>query len=131
LTVPPDVLLTKAAEAPVRPARGRGGDQVADHLQQQAVRRLRLVALLTVAAQLVLWLAVNLAQGTLAEEFASPLEWGFPAGVMVASLGIALLTRSERLLNCFVAQASTIAAGDPAAFRRPSGGTEAARGDWP
>jgi hypothetical protein len=43
------------------------------------------------------WLAVNLVQGTLAEEFSSPLEWGFPAGVVLASLGVALLARSNRL----------------------------------
>ncbi len=45
----------------------------------------------------MVWLAVNLVQGTLAEEFSSPLEWAFPAGVVAASLGMALLTRSERL----------------------------------
>jgi len=97
VTVPPDVLLTKAAGATQHPPYGRDDDQVADHLQRRAVRRLELVAWLTVAGQLVVWLAVNLLQGTLAEEFDSVLEWGFPAGVMVASVGVAMLTRSNRL----------------------------------
>jgi hypothetical protein len=92
VTVPPEVLLTKAARPSPLPPRDRNSDQVADHLQRQAVRRLE-----PVAGQLVVWLAVNLLQGTLAEEFDSALEWGFPAGVIVASLGIALLTRSKRL----------------------------------
>lgn len=97
MTVPSDVLLTKAAGAYQRRAPGRNRSQVADHLRRQAVRRLQLVALLTFVGQLVVWLAVNLLQGTLAEEFASALEWGFPAGVMLASVGIFLLARSERL----------------------------------
>ena len=92
-----DVLLTKAAEPPTRPARGRKRDQAAEHLQRRAVRRLELVAWLTLAVQLLVWLAVNLVQGTLAEEFTTALEWGFPFGVAAASLGIALLTRNQRL----------------------------------
>jgi eukaryotic-like serine/threonine-protein kinase len=92
-----DVLLTKAAEPPTRPARGRKRDQAAEHLQRRAVRRLELVAWLTLAIQLLVWLAVNLVQGTLAEEFTTALEWGFPFGVAAASLGMALLTRSQRL----------------------------------
>jgi serine/threonine-protein kinase len=91
------VLLTKVAGASQRPGHGRNGEHVADHLRRQAVRRLELVAWLTFAGQLVVWLAVNLVQGTLAEEFSSPLEWGFPVGVVLASLGVALLARSKRL----------------------------------
>ena len=94
---PSDVLLTKAAEPPTRPARGRKRDQAAEHLQRRAVRRLELVAWLTLAVQLLVWLAVNLVQGTLAEEFTTALEWGFPFGVAAGSLGMALLTRNQRL----------------------------------
>jgi tRNA A-37 threonylcarbamoyl transferase component Bud32 len=91
-----DLLLTKTAP-PSRPGSGRSADRAADHLQQQAVRRLELVGWLTFTGQFVVWLAVNLVQGTLADEFATPLQWAFPIGVMVASVGIALLARSERL----------------------------------
>src|SRR5262245_6910285 len=89
---PPDVLLTKA---PAPMARTRV--QSAEDLQQRAVRRLELVAWLTLAGQLLVWLAGNLVQGTLSEEFATPLQWGFPFGVAAASLGMALLARSQRL----------------------------------
>jgi eukaryotic-like serine/threonine-protein kinase len=44
-----------------------------------------------------MWLVVNLIQGTFAREFASPLQWGFPVGILIASLAVALLTRSKRL----------------------------------
>jgi serine/threonine-protein kinase len=91
------VLLTKSSPRIQHPPLGPSGDQVADHLQRQAVRRLEFVALVAFAAQLGVWLAVNLVQGSLAEEFASPLEWGFPVGAMAASLGIALLIRRGRL----------------------------------
>jgi tRNA A-37 threonylcarbamoyl transferase component Bud32 len=80
----------------------REGDSVADHLLRQAVRRLEAVALLTFAGQLATWLIVNVLQGTLAEEFATWLQWGFPTGVMAASLGIALLARSNRLASATV-----------------------------
>ena len=59
-----DLLLTKTVPPSERPGRGRDGDRVADHLQQQAVRRLEVVAWLTFAGQLLVWLAVNLVQGT-------------------------------------------------------------------
>jgi len=90
-----DLLLTKTAPPSQRSGRGDSGDRVADHLRQQAVQRLEVVAWLTLAGQLVVWLAVNVVQGTLADEFATPLEWGFPIGVMAASVGIALLSRNE------------------------------------
>jgi eukaryotic-like serine/threonine-protein kinase len=93
----PDVLLTKAAARPTRSARGRKRDQVAEHLQRRAVRRLELVAWITLAAQLLVWLTVNLVQGTLADEFDTPLEWGFPFTVAAASLGMGLLTRNQGL----------------------------------
>ena len=92
-----DLLLTKTAPPSHRPGPGREGDRVADHLQQQAVRRLEVVAWLTFAGQLLVWLAVNLVQGTLADEFATPLQWGFPIGVMAASAGVGLLARGKRL----------------------------------
>ena len=97
VTVPSDVLLTKAAAASRPPPRGHDRDQVADHLLHQGVRRLELVSWLVIAGQLVVWLAVNLLQGTLAEEFTTPLQWGFPVAVIAASLGIVLLIRSRRL----------------------------------
>src|SRR4029434_2460695 len=87
----------KAAEPPPRPARGRKHEHAAEHLQRRADPRRQLVAWLTLATQLLVWLAVNLVQGTLAEEFATALEWGFPFGVAAASLGMALLTRNQRL----------------------------------
>ena len=96
MTAPFDTLLTKTAGR-IRPAGGPSEDQVADHLQRQAVRRLEVVALLMLTIQLAVWLAVNLVQGTLAEEFATPLEWGFPIGGIVASLGIVALIRRGRL----------------------------------
>jgi hypothetical protein len=99
---PPDVLLTKAAELAARSARDPKRDQAAAHLQRRAVRRLELVAWLTLAAQVLVWLAVNLVQGTLAEEFDNPLEWGFPFGVAAASLGMALLTRHQRLTTAAI-----------------------------
>lgn len=83
-----DLLFTKTAPPSERPGRGRDGDRVADHLQQQAVRRLEVVAWLTFAGQLLVWLAVNLVQGTLADEFATPLQWGFPIGVIATSAGV-------------------------------------------
>jgi eukaryotic-like serine/threonine-protein kinase len=97
MTGPSDVLLTKVPEAPQRPARERKRYQVADHLQRQAVHRLELVAWLTVVGQLWVWLAVNLIQGSLDEEFAAPLQWAFPATVVIVSLAMALLARSQRL----------------------------------
>ncbi|MGH8696106.1 MAG: serine/threonine-protein kinase [Burkholderiales bacterium] len=115
MRVPSDVLITKTARSSQPPAPGPGesyyrfweggferldallADQVADDVRRQAVRRLEVVAGITLAAELVLWLAVNLFQGTLAGEFASPLQWGFPAGVLVASLGIVLVVRRGRL----------------------------------
>jgi tRNA A-37 threonylcarbamoyl transferase component Bud32 len=92
-----DLLLTKTAPPSHCPGRGRNGDRVADHLQQQAVRRLEVVAWLTFAGQLLVWLAVNLVQGTLADEFATPLQWGFPIGVIAASAGVGVLARGKRL----------------------------------
>jgi serine/threonine-protein kinase len=97
VTLPAEVLLTKAEGIAQRPARQPERHLVADAVRRRAVRRLQLVGALTFASQLVVWLAVNLVQGTLAEEFSTPLEWGFPVGVMVASLGIILLSRSPRL----------------------------------
>jgi eukaryotic-like serine/threonine-protein kinase len=97
VTGPANVLLTKSSPRIPRSPPGPNGEQVAEHLQRQAVRRLELVALMAFASQLLVWLAVNLVQGSLAEEFASPLEWGFPVGAMAASLGIALLIRSGRM----------------------------------
>lgn len=97
LTVFSDVLLTKATGAARPSTLGPDGARVADHLQRQAVYRLQLVAWITFAALLVMWFLVNLIQGTFAREFASPLQWGFPVGILVASLGVALLTRSKRL----------------------------------
>jgi serine/threonine-protein kinase len=88
MTVPSGALLTKAT-------RGRKKGQIAEHLRRQAVRRLEMVAWLTLSIQWTVWLAVNLVQGTLAREFSTPLEWGFPVGVMAASLGIILLTRRK------------------------------------
>jgi hypothetical protein len=96
LTVFSDVLLTKATGAARPSTFGPDGARVTDHLRRQAVYRLRLVAWITFAALLVMWFLVNLIQGTFAREFASPLQWGFPAGILVASLGVALLTRSKR-----------------------------------
>jgi eukaryotic-like serine/threonine-protein kinase len=87
-----DAVLTKSSLVQL-PTTGPSGGQVAEHLQRQAVRRLELVALMAFATQLVVWLAVNVVQGSLAEEFASPMEWGFPVGAMAASLAIALLIR--------------------------------------
>jgi len=92
-----DRLLTKTASPSHRPVPERSGDRVADHLRRQAVRRLEMVAWLTFASQFIVWLAVNLVQGTLADEFATPLQWAFPIGVMAASVAIGLLARSERL----------------------------------
>ena len=92
-----DLLLTKTAPSSHRPAREGSGDRVADHLRRQAVRRLEIVAWLTFASQFIVWLAVNLVQGTLADEFATPLQWAFPIGVMAASAAVGLLARSERL----------------------------------
>ncbi|HET7039168.1 MAG TPA: serine/threonine-protein kinase [Gemmatimonadales bacterium] len=73
------------------------GAQVSEELHQQAVRRLEVVAWAALAAQLGAWLVINLAQGTLAQEFDTPLDWGFPAGVIVASLAIVAVIRSGRL----------------------------------
>src|SRR5215203_4190249 len=84
----PSVLLSKATSA--RPDKR---DQIADHLRRHAVRRLELVAWLTFTIQLVVWLLINLVQGSLAEEFSSPLDWAFPIGVLIASVGVILLTR--------------------------------------
>ena len=97
-----DLLLTKTAPPSRRPGPGRSGDRVADDLRRQAVRRLAAVAWLTLLGQLVVWLAVNLVQGTLADEFATPLQWGFPIGVMAASAGIGLLARRERADPAFI-----------------------------
>src|SRR5687768_2452836 len=47
--------------------------------------------------QAVVWLAVNLIQGSLRAEFADPLEWGFPIGIMLASLGLVAVIRWGRL----------------------------------
>jgi serine/threonine-protein kinase len=85
------VWLSKAGPPPQPHAPERGGDRVADHLVLDAVRRLEVVAVLTIVFQLATWLTVNLLQGTLVEEFTTGLEWGFPVGVMAASLGVALL----------------------------------------
>jgi serine/threonine-protein kinase len=76
---------------------GRDGAHFADHLQRQAVRRLRLLAVITFVALLVMWIVVNLIQGSFAREFGSPLQWGFPVTILVASLAVALLTRNKRL----------------------------------
>jgi eukaryotic-like serine/threonine-protein kinase len=97
LAVPPDALLTKLPGAARRSSLSRDGALVADNLERQAVRRLRLVAWITFAALLIMWLVVNLIQGTFAREFASPLQWGFPVAILVASLAVALLTRGTRL----------------------------------
>ena len=88
LTVFSDVLLTKATGAARPSTFGPDGARVTDHLQRQAVYRLRLVAWITFAALLVMWFLVNLIQETFAREFASPLQWGFPVGILVASLGL-------------------------------------------
>jgi eukaryotic-like serine/threonine-protein kinase len=92
-----DLLLTKTAPISQREGPGRSGDRVADHLRRQAVRRLEVVAWLTFSIQFVVWLAVNLVQGTLADEFATPLQWPFPIGVMAASVAVGLVARRERL----------------------------------
>jgi eukaryotic-like serine/threonine-protein kinase len=89
MTVPSGVLLTKAA-------RESRKDQIAEHLRRQAVRRLEQVGWLTFGLQLSVWLAVNLIQGSLGEEFSDPLEWVFPIGVLAASLGIVILARRKR-----------------------------------
>ena len=103
-----DLLLTKTASSAHRPGAGRSGERVADDLQRQAVQRLAAVAWLTLAIQLVVWLAVNLVQGTLAEEFTTPLQWGFPIGVMTASAGIAVMTRSKRLAPAFIVRCGLV-----------------------
>jgi eukaryotic-like serine/threonine-protein kinase len=86
MTVPSGVLLTKAA-----PGSKKG--QIAEHLRRQAVRRLELVAWLTLTLHVTVWLVVNLVQGTLVDEFSSPLQWPFPVTVIVASVAIILITR--------------------------------------
>jgi hypothetical protein len=97
LTVSSDVLLTKGTGAAQPATLGRDGSRVADHLQRQAVYRLRLVPWITFTALFAMWFLVNLIQGTFAREFASPLQWGFPATILVASLGIAFLAHSKRV----------------------------------
>jgi tRNA A-37 threonylcarbamoyl transferase component Bud32 len=101
MTIPSSVLLTKAA-----PGRRKG--QVAEHLRRQAVHRLQLVAWFMLTGQLVLWLVINLVQGTLAEEFTDPLEWTFPVGVILASAGIILLTLRSRRNPETVARAGLV-----------------------
>jgi hypothetical protein len=89
MTIPSSLLLTKAA-----PSRKKG--QIAEHLRRQAVHRLRLVAWFLLTGLLIIWLLVNLVQGSLVDEFTDPLEWTFPIGVMLASVGIILLTHRHR-----------------------------------
>jgi eukaryotic-like serine/threonine-protein kinase len=114
MNVPPDALLTKTTwPSPAPPGRSNGdtrssrrgfrridaqaGDQIADHLLHGAVRRLQLIAVIAFAVQLVVALAVNLVQGTLADEFTTVLQWGFPVGVIAASLALLLVIRTKRL----------------------------------
>jgi hypothetical protein len=56
------------------------------------------MATLTLVGQLTTWLIVVSVQGSFAEEFATPLQWGFPIAVMMASLAMALVTRSRRII---------------------------------
>jgi len=79
-----------------------GDEQVTDHLRRQAVRRLEIVALITLAEVLVLWLAVNLVQGTFLEEFDSPLRWTFPVALFAASIGIVAVIRRKLLSSATV-----------------------------
>ena len=74
-----------------------GRERVADHLQRQAVGRLRLVAWGTLIGMVATWLVVNLFQGSLLQEFEDILEWGFPAAIIAASAGMLWLTRVPAL----------------------------------
>jgi serine/threonine-protein kinase len=88
-----DALLSKvAATSP----RVRTGDDVASHLLQRSVHRLQLVAGFLFLAELLTWVLVNLAQGTLASEFQSLYQWSPPVGVMAASALIVVIARSRR-----------------------------------
>ena len=97
MTGPSESLAIHSAPIIRRPGSTPGKEQVADHLQRQAVRRLEAVALLMLSIQGVVWLAVNLVQGSLRAEFSDPLEWGFPIGIMLASLGLVAVIRWGRL----------------------------------
>ena len=89
-----DQLVTKVSAAHIA-ARSRGSG--VGGVQRRPLRRLQIVSVVVVLATLVTWLSVNLVQGTLASEFASPAQWGPPTTSIVASLVLLITTRSERL----------------------------------
>ncbi len=103
LRVSSEVLLTKATGPSTRAAREGGehdrrrGDPISEQIRHRSVRRLEVAALLMFTVQLVVGLAVNLIQGTLADEFRSLGQWGFTGGVALVSLAMVLLIRTKRI----------------------------------
>ena len=91
---PSDQLLTKVSAQRVA-ARSRDGGLAG--VQRRPVRRLQIVSLVVVVVTPILWLSVNIVQGTLAFEFTSPAQWGPPITSIVASLALLAVTRSARL----------------------------------
>jgi len=63
----------------------------------RVVRRLRIVCAMAIVVNLVVWLSVNLVQGTLASEFRSVHQWGPPVTAIVTSLLLLAVTWHPRL----------------------------------
>ena len=70
-----------------------------------------IVSLVVVVVTPILWLSVNIVQGTLRYEFASPAQWGPPITSIVASLALLAAARSERLAPATVVRATPPATG--------------------
>lgn len=73
------------------------GERVASHLVLRAARRLEIVCIATIISTMALWFVVNLALGSLADEFRSLHQWVPPVTALAASALVLALARSRRL----------------------------------
>ncbi len=74
----------------------------------RVVRRLRMVCTMAIVVNLVVWLSVNLIQGTLASEFSSVHQWGPPVSAIVTSLLLLAVTWDPRLPPATIVRAGLV-----------------------
>ncbi len=100
MTEPEHLLLSKAGVGPV-PSRS-----LPPVLLQLAVSRVRILALVLLAIELVGWLLTNWIEGDLPSEFHYVQQWGPPTFVIVASVVMFSLTRMPRVQPDLIVKAA-------------------------
>jgi serine/threonine-protein kinase len=97
MTRPVDHFLTRGDSSGALPGSDSSKSGLPLSLLQQSSRRLQVVCAVVAVFLTIYWLLENRAQGELAAEFQTPLQWAPPAIMLFASLVVLALARSRWL----------------------------------